>query len=343
MSEKAKFNYRLSKAAKEFNMGKEAIVKFLAKKGFQIDSAPNTKLTADMYALLVEEFQGEKPMENDIGIALVTEPTNETNEENIVKKEILISLGELHFGTNNISLKKDSLEFVLWETGISHYLNSEKSIKSITAKILLDYSNKSFQFLDITLLSDLKDFSSLLEKVKETEKIQKEIEKFQKQIKKEKKYQPKEKDKTMVEHRVRFSELSFSHKLVSITYKKGLYLYRDSKIQDYGIILSIIYSKLSKTEKNSIKNAFIRVEIDIEEGTFVFKDIDICKYVNNLEEKYLSENNQVKTNNEIPSQNKAEPQKALSASKTMVLGAGNIQFFNGFAKMRLDGKKFLKK
>ena len=103
MPERTRFNYRLSKAAREFNIGKEAIAKFLAKKGFQIDSAPNTKLTADMYALLVEEFQGEKPMENDTGIALVTELTNETNEENINKKEILISLGELHFGTNNIS------------------------------------------------------------------------------------------------------------------------------------------------------------------------------------------------------------------------------------------------
>lgn len=107
MPESTKFNYRLSKAAKEFNMGKEAIVKFFANKGFQIDSAPNTKLTKDMYALLVEEFQGEKTIDNDIGIASVTGPTN---VENIDKKEILISLGELHFGTNNISLKKDSFK-----------------------------------------------------------------------------------------------------------------------------------------------------------------------------------------------------------------------------------------
>ena len=60
MPEKTNFTIRLSKAAKEFNVGKDAIVEFLAKKGFQIDSTPNTKLSADMYELLAKEFQGEK-------------------------------------------------------------------------------------------------------------------------------------------------------------------------------------------------------------------------------------------------------------------------------------------
>ena len=65
MPENTKFNCRLSKAAKEFNMGKDAIVKFLAKKGFQIDSAPNTKLTVEMYELLVKEFQVQREMKNE--------------------------------------------------------------------------------------------------------------------------------------------------------------------------------------------------------------------------------------------------------------------------------------
>ena len=65
MSEETNFSIRLSKAAKEFNVGKDTIVEFLAKKGFTVDPSPNTKLTADMYALLVKEYQGEKEVKNE--------------------------------------------------------------------------------------------------------------------------------------------------------------------------------------------------------------------------------------------------------------------------------------
>ena len=65
MSEETNFTIRLSKAAKEFNVGKDTIVEFLAKKGFQVDPSPNTKLTEDMYGLLVKEYQGEKEVKNE--------------------------------------------------------------------------------------------------------------------------------------------------------------------------------------------------------------------------------------------------------------------------------------
>ena len=65
MSEESNINIRLSKAAKEFNVGRETIVEFLTKKGFQIDPSPNTKLTSEMYALLVKEYQGEREVKNE--------------------------------------------------------------------------------------------------------------------------------------------------------------------------------------------------------------------------------------------------------------------------------------
>ena len=65
MSEDTNFTIRLSKAAKEFNVGMGTILDFLAKKGFQVDSSPNTKLTAEMYALLVKEYQGEREVKNE--------------------------------------------------------------------------------------------------------------------------------------------------------------------------------------------------------------------------------------------------------------------------------------
>ena len=64
MSEESNFTIRLSKAAKEFNVGVTTIREFLGKKGFQVDSSPNAKLTADMYELLVKEYQGEKEVKN---------------------------------------------------------------------------------------------------------------------------------------------------------------------------------------------------------------------------------------------------------------------------------------
>ena len=65
MSEDSNFTIRLSKAAKEFNVGISTILDFLAKKGFQVDPSPNTKLTAEMYALLVKEYQGEREVKNE--------------------------------------------------------------------------------------------------------------------------------------------------------------------------------------------------------------------------------------------------------------------------------------
>ena len=65
MSEDSKNNIRLSKAAKEFNIGMSTIIEFLGKKGYKLDSSPNTKLNGEMYALLVKEYQGEKEVKKN--------------------------------------------------------------------------------------------------------------------------------------------------------------------------------------------------------------------------------------------------------------------------------------
>jgi len=48
---------RLGKAATEYNVGVSTIVDFLHRKGFNIDSNPNTKLGPEMQALLKKEYQ----------------------------------------------------------------------------------------------------------------------------------------------------------------------------------------------------------------------------------------------------------------------------------------------
>ena len=41
------------------------IVDFLTKKGFSIESNPNTKLPGDAYTLLLEEFRGDKKLKEE--------------------------------------------------------------------------------------------------------------------------------------------------------------------------------------------------------------------------------------------------------------------------------------
>jgi translation initiation factor IF-2 len=50
---------RLSKAAREFNVGISTIVEFLHRKGFDLDPNPNTKLPQEAYILLLKEYSSD--------------------------------------------------------------------------------------------------------------------------------------------------------------------------------------------------------------------------------------------------------------------------------------------
>ena len=51
---------RLSKAAREFNLGVDTIVEFLASQGIEVERKPNTKLEPEHYALVRANFADEK-------------------------------------------------------------------------------------------------------------------------------------------------------------------------------------------------------------------------------------------------------------------------------------------
>ncbi len=79
---------RLSKAAREFNVGTNTIVEFLSRKGHQIDPNPNTKLSPDMYIMLVKEYQKEKQVKEvsqKLGIEYSGRKT--ITAEEVVKQE----------------------------------------------------------------------------------------------------------------------------------------------------------------------------------------------------------------------------------------------------------------
>jgi translation initiation factor IF-2 len=60
MSETKDKGIRLSKVAREFNLGLHTVVEFLEKKGHAVESNPNTKIPADLYDLLMDEFGKDK-------------------------------------------------------------------------------------------------------------------------------------------------------------------------------------------------------------------------------------------------------------------------------------------
>ncbi|MBP9990766.1 MAG: translation initiation factor IF-2 [Bacteroidales bacterium] len=85
---------RLNKAAKEFNVGIQNLVDFLAKKGHQVDLNPNTRISPEQYSLLAAEFQSEREVKENadkIEISTATSTVvieaNEPNEGNANKEE----------------------------------------------------------------------------------------------------------------------------------------------------------------------------------------------------------------------------------------------------------------
>ncbi|MEO8589125.1 MAG: translation initiation factor IF-2 [Flavobacteriales bacterium] len=62
MSEATEKSIRLSKVAREFNLGLHTVVEFLEKKGHAVESNPNTKIGGDLYDLLQAQFGTDKEM-----------------------------------------------------------------------------------------------------------------------------------------------------------------------------------------------------------------------------------------------------------------------------------------
>ena len=264
-------------------------------------------------------------------------PVAETQKEDKKGSEVVtVLLNKLRYETNCITYKSGPTEFVLWETGISRYVNSEKSspnLNNVSTKILLNHSIHTFRFVDTSVLPYLLDLSTRLENEK-FEKHLKNVEKKKDQkqkseeIKKEQKKTTKE-AMPFIHHRIQFSGLRFGIGFVTITYKKTRYFYRNYNIRNYDKILKQIYGRVSKARKNAIRASLINVEIDIEAGTFTFIDFDLCKYVKNLKESFLPDKKNSDEQKETSSQTLVDkkPSKALS---TITLGAGNIHFYNGY-------------
>ena len=69
---------RLSKVAREFNVGITTIVDFLAEQGHEIEASPNAKIEADIYEILQEEYADDQDLKEKSKKASIKREKRET-------------------------------------------------------------------------------------------------------------------------------------------------------------------------------------------------------------------------------------------------------------------------
>ncbi|MBK7690264.1 MAG: translation initiation factor IF-2 [Bacteroidetes bacterium] len=83
---------RLMKAAKEFNVGKDNLVKFLVNAGFTVDNKPDPVLSNDMYNALISEFDSERAAKKKSENVVLSKMHSDEHKPKVEKKEEIISL-----------------------------------------------------------------------------------------------------------------------------------------------------------------------------------------------------------------------------------------------------------
>jgi translation initiation factor IF-2 len=87
---------RLSKAAREFNVGISTIVDFLHKKGFDLDPNPNTKLPHDAYILLVKEYSTDISVKKESEKLILKDLHRKKKPRRKILTGIMMSLSRIH-------------------------------------------------------------------------------------------------------------------------------------------------------------------------------------------------------------------------------------------------------
>ena len=128
---------RLSKAAREFNVGISTIVEFLHKKGFDLDPNPNTKLPHEAYLFLVKEYSTD--------ISAKKESEKLALKELHRKKETL-SIEDVPETTESEESEKDDEILVKDSSGLNKSVDLKADIKKpdikLVGKIDLDKTAK---------------------------------------------------------------------------------------------------------------------------------------------------------------------------------------------------------
>ena len=118
---------RLSKAAREFNVGISTIVEFLHKKGFDLDPNPNTKLPYEAYILLVKEFS------TDISVKKESE---KLILKDLHRKKESVSIDDFSEKSESEETEKDEDVFVKDSSGVKTTVDIKTEIKKPDIKLV---------------------------------------------------------------------------------------------------------------------------------------------------------------------------------------------------------------
>ncbi|MFT6814304.1 MAG: translation initiation factor IF-2 [Sphingobacteriales bacterium] len=108
-----KQSVRLSKVAKELNIGASTITEFLAGKGHEVENKPTTKIAGDLYDLLLNEFQDEK---------VLKEKSQKVNIGKVERENVEIDEND---HSRPHAKKEDSQEFLIKNVTTKSFTQSE--------------------------------------------------------------------------------------------------------------------------------------------------------------------------------------------------------------------------
>jgi translation initiation factor IF-2 len=118
---------RLSKAAREFNVGISTIVEFLHKKGVELDPNPNTKLPHEAYILLVKEYS------TDISVKKESE---KLILKDLHRKKESVSIDDFSEKTEGEDIEKDEDILVKNSLGVKTTVDIKTEVKKPDIKLV---------------------------------------------------------------------------------------------------------------------------------------------------------------------------------------------------------------
>ncbi|MBN2518957.1 MAG: translation initiation factor IF-2 [Bacteroidales bacterium] len=140
--EKTEKAIRLSKVAREFNVGISTIIDFLKKKGHPVENNPNTKVSDELYEILVQEFS------NDL---TVKKESEKVDLKKLKEKQESISINDIDLEEDeDILEKEEDDELMIKDLSVSKEKISDTESKKVPEikvidKIDLSKLNKKYK------------------------------------------------------------------------------------------------------------------------------------------------------------------------------------------------------
>ncbi len=110
---------RLSKAAREFNVGVNTVIDFLNKNGFDDDFSPNSKLDPQMMTLMVEEYQSERDVKE------------KANEKVLLSDRTPVSINQDEIEESDTETDIPAEELIIHDTSLNDDLPVKEEIKEV--------------------------------------------------------------------------------------------------------------------------------------------------------------------------------------------------------------------